>query len=188
MDAVGGQPANGSPEIVTGGKDGLVKIWDPRQKDIPVACMVANTVKEGGHGFRDCWSVCFGNSHNSHERFVCAGYDNGDLKIFDLRQISVFWETNVKYGICSTEFDQKNRALNRLAISTVEGNVQVVNFQKPQSQTGYSTLVKLDADRFAQSNGLAITLKPTVWSVRHLPQCTNLLAACGGSGSIKLWL
>jgi hypothetical protein len=34
---------------------------------------------------RDCWSVCFGNSFNNEERSVCAGYDNGDIKLYDLR-------------------------------------------------------------------------------------------------------
>jgi hypothetical protein len=34
---------------------------------------------------RDCWSVAFGNSFNDEERCVLAGYDNGDVKLFDLR-------------------------------------------------------------------------------------------------------
>jgi hypothetical protein len=34
---------------------------------------------------RDCWCVAFGNSHNDDERCVLAGYDNGDVKLFDLR-------------------------------------------------------------------------------------------------------
>ena len=34
---------------------------------------------------RDCWSVAFGNSFNDEERCVLAGYDNVDVKMFDLR-------------------------------------------------------------------------------------------------------
>lgn len=34
---------------------------------------------------RDCWCVAIGNSHNDDERCVLAGYDNGDVKMFDLR-------------------------------------------------------------------------------------------------------
>ena len=34
---------------------------------------------------RDCWCVAFGNSYNDEERCVLAGYDNGDIKMFDLR-------------------------------------------------------------------------------------------------------
>lgn len=170
------------------GKDGLVKIWDPRQKDSPVACMVPNSTSEGGTGFRDCWSVCFGNSHNNQERFVCAGYDNGDLKIFDLRKMKVFWETSVRSGICCTEFDQKNLAVNRLAVTTVEGNLQVINFQESQSQGTHPTLVEFDVGRVSQNNGITNTLRPTAWCVRHLPQNSNLLATCGGAGTVKIWL
>jgi len=30
---------------------------------------------------------------------VCAGYDNGDVKLFDLRTMGLRWETNVKNGV-----------------------------------------------------------------------------------------
>jgi len=40
-----------------------------------------------------------GNSFNDDERFVAAGYDNGDIKMFDLRMMSLKWETNVKSGV-----------------------------------------------------------------------------------------
>lgn len=41
---------------MTGSRDGLVKVWDPRQKGEPVATM------EPGEGEtkRDCWTVAFG--------------------------------------------------------------------------------------------------------------------------------
>lgn len=38
---------------------------------------------------RDCWCVAFGNSYNDEERCVLAGYDNGDVKMFDLRMNKV---------------------------------------------------------------------------------------------------
>ena len=37
--------------------------------------------------------------YNQDERFVTAGYDNGDVKMFDLRTMSVKWETNLKNGV-----------------------------------------------------------------------------------------
>ena len=40
-----------------------------------------------------------GNSFNDVERCVCAGYDNGDIKLFDLRTMTVRWEGNVKNGV-----------------------------------------------------------------------------------------
>ena len=40
-----------------------------------------------------------GNAYNPHDRCVCAGYDNGDIKLFDLKTMSLRWETNVKNGV-----------------------------------------------------------------------------------------
>lgn len=33
----------------------------------------------------ECWSVALGNSFNSQERVLVSGYDNGDIKFFDLK-------------------------------------------------------------------------------------------------------
>lgn len=52
-----------------------------------------------GEARRDCWTVGFGNSFNDAERIVVAGYDNGDLKMFDLRTMSLRWECNLKNGV-----------------------------------------------------------------------------------------
>ena len=43
--------------------------------------------------------LSIGNSYNQNERIVCAGYDNGDIKMFDLRTMSLKWETHVKNGV-----------------------------------------------------------------------------------------
>lgn len=83
---------------------GSVKVWDPRQKGAPVATMSPAE----GEMKRDCWAVAFGNSYNDDERCVAAGYDNGDIKLFDLRTMTLKWETNVKNGVscllCSSWF------------------------------------------------------------------------------------
>lgn len=41
-----------------------------------------------------------GNAYNNTERVVAAGYDNGDIKIFDLKKMAIKWETNIKNGVC----------------------------------------------------------------------------------------
>lgn len=57
IDGVGGLGVGeGAPEIATASRDGTVKIWDPRQKDDPVASM--NPAE--GETKRDCWTVAFG--------------------------------------------------------------------------------------------------------------------------------
>lgn len=47
------------------------------------------------------WKVSWfpGNAYNQEERVVCAGYDNGDIKLFDLRNMALRWETNIKNGV-----------------------------------------------------------------------------------------
>ena len=57
IDGIGGLGiGGGAPELVTGSRDGSVKVWDPRQKDKPVACMEPAE----GEMRRDCWTVAFG--------------------------------------------------------------------------------------------------------------------------------
>lgn len=45
-----------------------------------------------------------GHAFNDQDRCVCAGYDNGDIKLFDLRNMSLRWETNIKNGVSATGF------------------------------------------------------------------------------------
>jgi WD40 repeat protein len=73
-----------------------VKVWDVRQKDAPVAKITPKSDEKT----RECWSVAFGNSFNNDERYLSAGYDNGDIKLFDLRNMSLVWDTNLKNGVC----------------------------------------------------------------------------------------
>jgi len=40
IDGCGGLKGAGAPEIATGGRDGAVHVWDPRQRDRPVASML----------------------------------------------------------------------------------------------------------------------------------------------------
>jgi WD40 repeat protein len=113
IDGVGGLGiGEGAPEIATASRDGRsifflcsnvfnlsrlgrVHIWDTRQAGAAVASMEPAE----GETKRDCWAVCFGNAYHSNERVVCAGYDNGDVKLFDLRSMSIRWETNIKNGV-----------------------------------------------------------------------------------------
>jgi WD40 repeat protein len=107
IDGIGGSgPEYGAPELVTGGSDGCVRVWDPRQEAPVVSLEPAATENV----VPDCWAVAFGNAYNSEERCIAAGYDNGDCKIFDLRTNCLRWDTNVKNGICGLQFDRPDIA------------------------------------------------------------------------------
>lgn len=188
LDAIGGglMLNCGAPEIATGGADGVVKIWDIRQKDDPVACI--EPTEEPNSTIRECWTVAFGDSYNNQQRTLCAGYDNGDVKLFDLRQMRVQWETNVKNGVCHIEFDRRDIPMNKMAVSTLEGGLLVFDLRTQHVKKGFAFCREKDAGRSLGSNGVVEGTKATVWCARHLPQNREIFASCGGTGSIRLWL
>ncbi|XP_065076828.1 dynein axonemal assembly factor 10 [Ochlerotatus camptorhynchus] len=187
MDAIGGTTINcGAPEIVTGGRDGSVKVWDPRQNDSPAAHVSA--AGDGPADKRDCWAVGFGNSYNSVERSVVAGYDNGDVKLIDLRAMKERWSANVKNGVCGVEFDRKDINMNKLVVSTLEGGLHVFDMRTQHPEKGFAQLTEKEAGQSLGSNGVISGSKSTVWTVKHLPQNRDIFASCGGAGNIRLWI
>ncbi|OWK10607.1 WDR92, partial [Cervus elaphus hippelaphus] len=121
IDGVGGLGiGEGAPEIVTGSRDGTVKVWDPRQKDDPVA----NMEPVQGENKRDCWTVAFGNAYNQEERVVCAGYDNGDIKLFDLRNMSL----------------RKDISMNKLVATSLEGKFHVFDMRTQHPTKGFASV------------------------------------------------
>lgn len=171
IDGIGGLGiGEGAPELVTCSRDGSVKVWDPRQKDIPVANMEASNQDMK----RDCWCVAFGHSYNESERIVCAGYDNGDIKMFDLRNMSLRWETHVKNGVCGLEFDRKDIVMNKLVATTLESKLHVFDLRTHHPTKGYSSISQKAHDS-------------TIWSVKHLPQNRDIFMTTGGVGSLNLW-
>jgi WD40 repeat protein len=160
----------GAPEIATGGRDGAVKIWDPRQRDAPVASLEPKDAETA----RDCWSVSFGNSFNNEERCVCAGYDNGDIKLYDLRTNMIRWETNVKNGVCALDFDRKDIQMNKLVCATLESQFSLFDLRTYHPKEGYASLTEK-------------AHKSTVWMCKHLPQNREVFVTGGGNGSLNLY-
>jgi len=160
----------GAPEIVTGGRDGSVKVWDPRQKDAPVASLEPKNAEVA----RDCWSVCFGNSFNNDERSVCAGYDNGDIKLYDLRTNQIRWERNIRNGICSIEFDRKDIRMNKLVCATLESQFTVFDMRTYHPKEGFASMAE-------KAHG------STVWVCKHLPQNRDVFMTGGGNGSVNVY-
>lgn len=170
MDGIGGlNVGGGAPELVTGGHDGCVKVWDPRIKE-PVASLEPSP----GQANRDCWAVCFGNSWNDEERCVCAGYDNGDIKLLDLRMNKLRWETNIKNGIVGLQFDRKDVKMNKLIATTLESNFSLFDMRTCHPEEGYAHM-KVKAH------------KATVWHARHTPQNRDIFMTTGGNGTLNLY-
>ena len=158
----------GAPEIATGSRDGCVKIWDPRQTD-----HVAS-LEPGDDNIRDCWSVCFGNTFDEHERIVAAGYDNGDLKLLDLRMNKLIFETNVKNGIVGVQFDRPDIKMNKLIVTSLESKFRLFDMRTkhPKLDYAYSSIK---------------AHKSTIWKGVFLPQNRDIFMTTGGNGSLNLY-
>ncbi|RKP19476.1 WD repeat-containing protein 92 [Rozella allomycis CSF55] len=175
IDGVAGIGHNiGAPEIVTGSRDGFVKVWDTRQKGSPVAT-IAPAENEIG---RDCWSVSFGNSYNNEERMVVAGYENGDLKIFDLKTMKLYYETNLNNGVCCAQFDRKDILMNKLVVVGLEGAMNVIDLRTRHSTKGFANLIQPKD---------SITGQSTIWTVNHLPQNRDIFMTGNGNGRVRLF-
>ncbi|ORZ32314.1 WD repeat-containing protein 92 [Catenaria anguillulae PL171] len=173
VDACAGRTVGcGAPEIATASRDGCVKVWDIRQKDSPVA----QIAPQRGESTRDCWTVAFGNSFNNDDRWVAAGYDNGDLKLFDLRAMAVVWETNLKNGVVSVQFDRWDIKANKLVAGTLEAGIHVFDLRTLHPEQGFAQL------RETQPGSNA-----TVWAVKHSPHNRDLFVASSGQGALSLY-
>lgn len=64
-----------------------------------------------------------------------SGYDNGDIKLFDLRANAIRYETNVSNGVTSLEFDRKDIEMNKLVVTTLESKFRLFDM-RTQHPTG----------------------------------------------------
>ncbi|KAL9181582.1 hypothetical protein ACHAXT_010387 [Thalassiosira profunda] len=168
IDGIGGRTC-GAPELATGGKDGCVKIWDPR---VDHAVVTLNPDKASSA--RDCWAVAFGNSYNDDERSVVAGFDNGDVKLYDLRTNTIRWEDNAKNGVTSLQFDRPDIEMNKLAVTTLESKFRCYDMRTQHSTDGFASLTEK-------------AHRSTVWVAKHLPQNRDIFSTCGGNGGFNLY-
>lgn len=170
IDGCGGLDVGfGAPEIVTGGRDGCVRLWDQRVNE-PVLALEPSE----GQSARDCWTVAFGNSFSDEDRCIVAGYDNGDVKLFDLRTNTMRYETNVANGVTSVEFDRKDIEMNKMSVTTLESKFRVFDMRTQHPTEGFSCLSEK-------------AHKATVWVVRHLPQNRDLFMTGGGNGGFNVY-
>ncbi|KAH7440356.1 hypothetical protein KP509_04G103700 [Ceratopteris richardii] len=159
IDGCGGlEIGYGAPELVTGGRDGRVCIWDQRQKDAPVMAFEPESQETA----RDCWTVAF-------------GYDNGDIKAFDLRACKVLWETSTDNGVCGIQFDRKDIKMNKCVATTLESKFHVFDLRTQHPEKGFACLTE------KMSHG------STIWGVKHLPQNREIFSILGGDGSLSLF-
>lgn len=168
INAIDGARYSGPPELVTGSRDGAVKVWDIRQPQKPVVALEPVDKSSA----RDCWAVRFGNSYDPDERVVAAGYDNGDVKLFDLRTQKMVHEMNVGNGVCDVEFDRPDIRMNKLSVAMLEGRVRVSDLRTLHPKLGYAYVEQRVSDG-------------TIWSTKSVPQNREVFLS-GGGGDLTL--
>lgn len=180
IDGIGGKgPEYGPSEICTGSRDGILKrLCKDLGSKAEYSSIKPRACRKGCSLSRllDCmviW-ISFGNSFNTEERVIAAGYDNGDVKLYDFKQGSLIWDTNLKNGVCGLEFDRRDIPMNKLVITTLESKFFVFDMQTFHPESGYTGLSEL-------------AHKSTIWGVKHLPQDRDIFITQGGNGSINLY-
>ena len=169
LPCIGVEIGFGAPEILTGGRDGCVRLWDTRVQE-PVLALEPGE----NQAVRDCWTVAFGNSFCDDERCIAAGYDNGDVKLFDLRTQTMRYETNVSNGVTNIEFDRKDIEMNKLGITTLESKFRIFDMRTQHPTVGFTCLSEK-------------AHKATVWCIRHLPQNRDIFMTGGGNGGFNVY-
>ncbi|TDH69549.1 hypothetical protein CCR75_005007 [Bremia lactucae] len=170
IDGCGGQIAGrGAPEIVTGSRDGCIRVWDVRVPE-PVVTLAPNEQDTA----RDCWTVCFGNAYDDTERCVVGGYANGDIKMFDLRTKTLRWETTCINGVVNVQFDCKNNIMNKLLVTTLESEFHMYDLRTLHPEKGFASVTEK-------------AHKSTIWQGRFLPQNRDFFVTSGGNGGLNFY-
>ncbi len=171
IDGVGGIGIGaGAPEICTASRDGTVKVWDPRLRDKPVMVVEPRAAQDK----RDAWAVAFGNAFSEADRVLVSGYENGDIKMLDMRARKCRWETKLSKGVCSLQFDRKDIEMNKLLATCLEGRMHLWNMRTFNAKKGYAQLNEQHENA-------------TIWKGCHLPQNRDVFMTTAGSGSLALW-
>ncbi|KAI4836327.1 WD repeat-containing protein 92 [Plasmodium brasilianum] len=165
--------------IVSASRDGSVKIFDIRTNHE----VVSLEPPKNSDYMPDCWCVATGNNYIEENSYcetgqenlnICAGYDNGDIKFFDIKMMLIEHEANVNNGVCSINYDRKDTKRNKLICSTLEGNIYIFNLDVYSEDSG-----------FAYSKDQIIS--GTCWGTPFLPQNRDIFATLGGDGNLILY-
>ncbi|KAH0795703.1 WD repeat-containing protein 92 [Histomonas meleagridis] len=169
INCIDGGGAPGPCEYVTGSRDGRVHVSDIRCQN----AVVASLVPDGDR--RDCWTVSMGGTTGPQDRTVAAGFDNGDVKLWDLRSSSISWQTNLRNGVVSMQLYDRAGPLKGLIAGCLSGQIVTFDLTNSSEEKGYASKTQKIKD------------SATVWVVQRCPQKKDIIATTGGSGELIIW-
>ena len=122
--------------------------------------------EEGANKKHDCWAVAC----SDDGEVVVGGFSNGDIRMFDLRQLKgCLWGAELPGGIASLSLDLDES----LVASTVQGGVHLWDLATKHPIHGYCrTDAKLE--------------KSCVWKALPCPQADSVIAGALQSGALQI--
>lgn len=117
-----------------------------------------------------------GNAHSVDDRSVCAGYENGDISLFDLRKVSMLWNKNMpKTGICSVAFDSPEKPRGNIFWTGLNGAHGVLSTHQTTTQVG-------------PVEAVPVKDKPavTIWRGKPSPHNPGLLGETDLEGNFRI--
>lgn len=163
--------------FVTGGLDGTLKLWDIRTKEC-VLSLIAG-------GKRSCRSAYLTNPFNDSEDCIIAGYDTGDVLIYDIRSKHPRFRVTFDVGI--TDFAFNDNGPKKMCIARETPKFHVVDLDASDKQQKF---VSIDGEcKYDENDPFYSSGKPAAsinTCVRFLPQSSNMFVVGSGDGSHSL--
>ncbi|KAN0029737.1 hypothetical protein ACTA71_007873 [Dictyostelium dimigraforme] len=125
--------AYGDNLVVCGGKDGSIKVYDTRIKpnsgENSTSTSSISTFEQTNKS--NCWSICINDSN------IIAGFENGDLNIYNLKTNSIQSTTKLNGGICSIDSNDRSNILNQFLVTTNKSFISTVSFNNNTNNMEY---------------------------------------------------
>jgi hypothetical protein len=89
---------------------------------------------------KDIWAVAYGQLKGQH-KVIAIGYENGDIKLFDVNGAQYLWQTQVKDGICSIDFVKDVLLVSTLSAAYI---IDIITGNKTELPVKYMSRYKKD--------------------------------------------
>ena len=171
----------GSPLIVTGGIDGVVRLWDPRTRQFVISLTPEHANK------RACSSVYIDNPLADAEQCIIAGYGTGDFVLYDIRARRTRLTTYLDKGITDFTLLSYKNGPKKLCATSLLASFDIIDLQETIESNG--SIVSFSTEcRAKQHERLPCPDLPSSINtcVSHLPTQPHMFVVGKGNGLYTL--